>query len=268
MKTRRAFSLVELLVALSVTAVIVVAMLRLFMDGTTLWQRNDEKLDTFREARAALQVMARDLAGLRPVPPDAPTDFPDDFPMLMLDHHPDSDAQDEGNQELYALAAIRNQGRSDLCAVGYYCAWDQTKKAYVLKRQFTESNKTFELLKDALPAGAPLNGTQAFKTIYSRSLASNVQSIDDLASYIWDVQVEIPEMGDPPVQEDWPQGAFNRELPLWVEVRMKALGTNAGRKLAGQQITRDTWFQPESALYRNLILPGQQELVTRIKLCR
>ena len=263
MNARQAFTLVEMLVALSITALIVVAMMRLFIDGSALWQRNDEKLDTFREARAALQMMARDFAGVRPQ-----AETPDDFPLLALDYHPDTQPEDRVNQELYGLASVRNQGRNDLCAVGYYCGWDDIKSAFVLRRQFTESTTTFGLLQQALPAGAPLNGMQAFQKIYARNLPPGVQSIDDLASYVWDMKVEIPAAGDPPQQLTWPQGKFNRELPSWVEVRFKALGTNAARKIAGKNVTRDIWFQPDSPLYHNLILPGAQQFVTRIKLCR
>jgi prepilin-type N-terminal cleavage/methylation domain-containing protein len=265
LKNSRAFTLVELLVAMSVTSLIVVGMLRLFMDGSVLWQRQNEKLDTFREARAALQVMARDFAGVRPA-----AGAPSDFPVLALEHHPEAEEEDKVNHELYALSAIRNQGRSDLCAIGYFCAWDAGKNAFILRRQCTESTTTFALLKQALPAGSPMLGPQPMQTVFARPLAGEVQSVDDLASYIWDVKVEIPEGGTPaaPIPVPWPQGRFNRELPSWIEVRFKALGASAARKIAGSAVTRETWFQPDSNLYRTHILPGQQQFVTRIKLCR
>ncbi len=271
MRNSRAFTLVELLVAMSVTSLLVVAMLRLFMDETSLWQKYDQKLDTFREARAAMQMMAKDFSGLRPAA-SAPTDFP----MLALIAHPDTQPEDLVNEEIYGLPALRNQGANDLCAVGYYCVWVPAKNAFVLRRQCTESSTTFSLMQQALPVTSPLTGPLAFQTIFSRAQKmqdDKVLTIDDLATYIWDLKVVIPQTGTPPTgtplqQLNWPQGNFSRELPAWVEIRFKALGVNAARRIAGSGVTRDTWFQPDSDLYRNLILPGQQQFVTRIKLCR
>jgi len=268
MKTSRAFTLIEMIVAISVTSLIVVAMMRLFMDETTLWQRYDQKLDTFREARAAMQMMARDFGGLRPESSAAA-----DFPMLALAANPEGKPEDQANQEIYGLPAVRNKGDNDLCAIGYYCTWSDAKNAFVLRRQSTDSSTTFDLMTKALDVNSPTSGATAFGIIFSRDTKkypalTNGQTIDDLASYIWDLKVVTPLTGNPPTQLNWPQGYFGGELPPWVEISFKAVGVNAARKIAGSGVTRDTWFQPQSNLYRNLILPNEQQFVTRIKLCR
>jgi len=264
MKTSRAFTLIEMIVAISVTSLIVVAMMRLFMDETTLWQKYDQKLDTFREARAAMQMMARDFGGLRPESSAAA-----DFPMLALAANPEGKPEDQVNQEIYGLPAVRNQGANDLCAIGYYCTWSDPKNAFVLQRQSTDSSTTFNLMTNALSATSPKSGAEAFGIIFTRDTSKNTGlTIDSLASYIWDLKVVTPLTGNPPTQLNWPQGYFGGELPPWVEISFKAVGVNAARKIAGSGVTRDTWFQPQSNLYRNLILPNEQQFVTRIKLCR
>jgi prepilin-type N-terminal cleavage/methylation domain-containing protein len=269
---RRAFTLLELLVALGVTSVLVVLMFNVFMNGSTLWQKNEQQLDTFREARAAMQMITRDFSGLSAIP-----DAPDKFPILALRYHSDTAPEDEVNKEIYGIVPVRNPGQSSLCAVGYFCVWNTAKNAFVLRRQFTESNMTFENLKTCLPTGAPLSPTQAFDKLYARPTANSAQqTIDDIATYVYSFQVEWAETNQsaqpgptPPatVKLPWPQ-TFARELPAWVEIRFKALGSNAARKLAGQQIDRTTWSTPSSSAYQRLILPNEQEFVTRIKLSR
>ncbi len=265
MKTARAFTLTELLVALAVTSAIVVLMLNVFMNGSTLWQKTEETLDTFREARAAMQLISRDFSGISAVP-----EAPDKFPILALQVHSGTVPEDELNQEIYGIVPARNTGRGSLCAVGYYCVWEEAKKAFVLRRQFAESNTTFENLRAALPVGAPLDSLQAFNRLYERpSSATPQQTTDDIATYIYGFKVECADTGKPPLPpHTWPQGSFGRELPAWVEIRFKALGSNAARKLAGQSVSRQTWFTPASSAYQRLILPSEQEFVTRIKLSR
>lgn len=119
----------------------------------------------------------------------------------------------------------------------------------------------------------PMNTTEAVDTLFERGLDPELQSIDDLATYIWDFHVEV---ADKPAnaaantgQQKWNRKAFSKELPLWVEVRFKALGSTAARKIENQaQLTREMWFDPSNEQYKKLILPGEQEFVTRIKLCR
>jgi len=269
-KPHRAFTLVEMVVAIAVTLALVVIMVQIFVSGSNLWTKNNERLDTFREARAALQMMARDLSGVNPVP-----GLPDQFPVLALQYHPSTAGEDKVNQEVYGLTSVSNSGKSDLCAVGYFCAWDANKSTFVLKRQFTESNTTFANLRQALPLASPMTGQGAFNVLFARPLNStaaanstSTQSVDDMASYVWDLQFITPTTGNPPQTVKWPQGYFWKEMPLWVEIRFKALGATAARKLEGSQITRDVWFSPDSDIYKRMILPNEQQFVTRVKLCR
>ena len=136
-----------------------------------------------------------------------------------------------------------------------------------------------------------MTGAQAFNILYARpttlagsSNSAATQSVDDMASYVWDLEFvtpapPTPSASDPtkmapPQMVPWPQGYFWKELPQWVEIHFKALGTTAARKLQGVALTRGAWF-PTSAsskadqnIYNHMILPGEQQFVTRVKLCR
>lgn len=285
MNLRRAFTLPELVVGMGITSGLLMIMLQVFSDSSTVWQKSDERLDTFREARAAIQTIARDLSSLSPIPRvETIADDPiDRFPMLALEHHPEGNPDDHLNQEVYGIIGTRNKGRATFCAVGYYCVWDEKRTAFVLKRQFTDGDSTFALLSSALTVSATpdakgrsvpsLTGVDAFAAIFKRfndpddSHAKHHAS-EDLASYVWDFQVEIPSEDFPDNVPAWPQGYFGREFPQWIEIRFKALGGNAVRKIEGQRFMRETWFEKDSDKYQRYILPGEQQFVTRVKLCR
>jgi prepilin-type N-terminal cleavage/methylation domain-containing protein len=271
----RAFTLVEMLVALAVTSVLTVLMLRMFTDSSTIWKREDERLDTFREARAALQLIASELSSVNPVSGVSPVaGGPEQFPLFALRIHPDTPAPDQaisGNHQIYALAAVPNRGKSDLCAIGYFCHWDDAKSCFILRRQFADSDTTFTRLQQVLKPSGLLQDPAAFNLLYSRAAASGsaaVEPVQDVASYVWDLQFALPAPTPTSTPPPWPQGLAARELPLWVEIRFKALGASAARKLEAQSFSRQTWFETTRPAYQRFILPGEQQFVTRVKLSR
>ena len=315
-----AFTLVELIVAMAVALIIVTVLLQLFSASADSWQRGETQLDAYREARGAMQLMARDLATVIRPPTKDPLGVQQKAqalaPSLVLNHYPtaadDSSVHDEDkiNEELYCLTAIPNQpvknaaqaggtapAASALCAVGYFCQWDDKRGAYVLYRQFLDSDKTYKCFQSAVKA----NGSDAplkFLNLYTRSGvkadpnspdagATETASKTDLASYIWDLQFRIDTslaapsrsasaqppkyvydqsmsyQGDPP---------YPPLLPAFVEIRFKALSAGAVEKLkAAGGADRLAWSNPQGdaargRVYRTLILPGTQQFVSRVPL--
>ena len=279
-RSLRAFTLMELMVAMGVTSILVVMMLQIFERGSSAWQGNDEKLDTFREARAALQVMARDLSSLGPAPaadaafptppagtPSAPATPAQSFPILTIDYHDKTKDEDKVNDEVYGLIGTRNRGLGDWCAVGYYCEWDEKMKAFVLRRQFANSDTTFNILQPIAKAGTATTSRDLFKSIFVRN-----QPGDALATFVWDFHIDVPDPTNPNTMMVHPPGSFNRNMPPWIEIRFKALGANAARRLKDQKITREVWTAtkenpgPFRDLYERFILPGEQQFYTRVRL--
>lgn len=278
MKTRRAFTLVEITVALAVTSILVVLMLRALNDSSVIWQRSGDRLDTLREARAAIQIIARDLAGVASIPriegvSGSMPDILENLPVLALHHHPDGNPEDRVNGELYALTSIPNGGRSRICSVGYFCEWDPKRVAFVLRRQASDSDATHVFLAETMKAGSvELSPEAAFGFVFRRITDANDanaarHSIESLATFVWDLQFGVgpADAAEEPLPAP---GFYSRELPEWVEIRFKALGANAVRKLEERGLTRETWFDPASTTYQNFILPQEQQFVTRVKLRR
>jgi type II secretory pathway pseudopilin PulG len=235
-KSHEAFTLIELLVAISITIVIVVLLSQVFSAAATQWQTADQRTDAFRDARAALQIIARDLG--RANVTGAPQ-------MLTLSNN---DPTGNYAQEAFAVTPIPNGGQSDLCAVGYYLVWNDTAKAFTLKRLFKDSDATVANLTGPTPD---------FTTLFSKVTANE----EDLAGYVWDLQFAPGVTADPEKPSTFPSTNWR-----WLEIRFKAMGPTAARKLPGLGTTAATWSDPTSSVYHNAILPYEQQFVTRVKI--
>ncbi len=273
-----AFTLIELLVSMTVTLVLVVALMQVFNATANTWQHGEAQVDAYREARGALQFMARDLsatlqasyAQTNGTPSASATPFTPAMPTLALQHASASYSADGGpvNEEVYCLTNTPNSGASSLCAIGYYCQWmpdlyppgdphlPRCPQAYALMRQSLDSNGTFLRIKAA--AGiSPLT----FDQLFSQTTAP-VPSVTQLAAYIWDLRFRIDTDlneqtvadGNAPSPKDHSsptplayQGtvgaSYPPKLPAYIEIRFKALSDIAGRRLEGTNagVGKSTW---------------------------
>lgn len=232
---RGAFTLVEVLISIAITTVIVVLLFQVFAAAATQWQASDQRIDTFRDARAALHLITRDLSRAH-VGANAG--------MLRL-----SDTVRDFAKEAYAVTQSANSGKSDLCAVGYYCEWDGGAKTYTLKRLFRDSDAAFALLKGATAPN--------FTALFAKDSAVE----EAVAAYVWDLQFR-------PGVEDKAVNATSAQPPdwRWVEVRFKSMSPAAARRLRDLAVDESTWFDAASPTYKTHILPFEQQFVTRVSL--
>lgn len=164
-----AFSLLEVLVAISVLSVLLVILLNIVQSATSLWRGAENKVEAYREARAALQVMSADMKNILPTTNTNffRTNLPTNSPNLAF------------------LATLpksyqNTNSMSDVCIVGYFRAYDNKspvagstgRQSYNLYRYFVESNETFTNLSNN-PSTAL---TQLFDTNHCEILARNVIS--------------------------------------------------------------------------------------------
>lgn len=234
-----AFTLAELLIAISITVILVGILFRVFAAAASQWQAADQRIDTFRDARAALQIMTRDISR---------ADVNGLAQMLTL-----SDvfggATPPFAKEAYAITPIPNTGKSDLCTVGYYCSYDGVTKAYSLKRLFKGSDATFTSLATASPD---------FVTIFKKDTPKPDEIV---AAYVWDLQF-TPGIGKDLID---PTTASSTQWN-WLEIRFKSMSTASGRKIRNTPIDLSTWFDATSPLYKTFILPYEQQFVSRVVL--
>src|SRR5436190_19768086 len=163
----RGFTLVELLIATGITVAMVLMLGLMLGSLLSASSHATERVDAFRDARAAMQMIERDLRNLVRTQwsPDpftgasfgpcgaATTSTPVTLPaayFVLKDIYPDPATTLNHNQQLYTLVAAKTSASSgDVCAVGYYCRWDSGLHAYSLRRFFRDSAATFTVMQGA-----------------------------------------------------------------------------------------------------------------------
>ena len=199
-KKNPAFSLLELLVAVSVLSILLVILLNIVQGATNLWRTSENKVEAYREARAALQVISSDLKNILP-------STNADFFRTNLTNTP--------NLGFLATLPISSQNidsLSDVCTVGYFRAYDNKspvagtsgRQSYNLYRYFLESNKTFtNLINNAatvldfdsdFPAEILARNVVAFETSYFITNASGgftpwAQSVTTPMPHVVEIQI-------------------------------------------------------------------------------
>lgn len=311
----RAFTLVEMLVSITILTVLVGVLFQVFSAAATGWQRAENRTDAFREARAALALMTRDISQTIPPTLFTPTTGPTKdllqplYPTLVLDRYTGNDTdiatlQNDPFEQIHCLTLVPNATPGALCAVSYFCRWDDARKTYSLARRLVASTDTFNRFKAATAAHSTTSGTAtppttftplAFLDLFARVAPTDdaktrdpslvTPDANDLATYVWDLQfrvdtnlkVQPTAVGTaqtPAADHATPARIYAindpntpnpNALPTYVEIRFKALSANAGARLRGSA-TRQTWTDTSTALYRTAILPNSQQFVRRVPL--
>jgi prepilin-type N-terminal cleavage/methylation domain-containing protein len=282
MRTRRiaagrrtpAFSLLEVLVAMSVLSILLVLLLSVTNNASKLWRANENRVDSYREARAAINIIAHDLDSLYAstntaffaITPDGDTDS--DLPSVKT-----GASKDGMDGKLFFLTALpadaqeSGKNKSDLCTVGYFLAYDKTSltgkgtPSYNLYRYFRSSDDTFEALKKA---GKPFDGI-------TTDTAPTGDTVEVLARNITGFKVE-PYTINPPADPAPPAKptpskeltAFRKSattpLPDVVEITIKAINNDTAKRFEGNQgaweadsLSKD---QNERTFSTRIYLPG------------
>jgi len=160
-KNASAFTMLELLVSMAVLSLLVVLLLSMVDNATKMWRQSENRVDAYREARAALNLMASDLASIYS---STNTNlFRTNALGITLSPAKISTASSGGNgtDAIFFITALPTKAqdpdsnKSDLCEVGYYLSWSSTSvlpndknRSQNLHRFFRSSDTTFEGLKN------------------------------------------------------------------------------------------------------------------------
>jgi type II secretory pathway pseudopilin PulG len=259
------FTLAELLIATAISVVMVVMlgwMLGSLMSSAT---HATERVDAFRDARAALQIMERDLRNILRTQWSSGTAQPLTLPTayFALDNalyaDPAGNNPATGNQQLYALVADRTTASSgDVCAVGYYCRWDG--QAYSLRRFFRNSADTFNAIQ-----GAVSTGYAADTVLYAPDASDAV-----MAAYVWNLKITMYDSGGAlvniyPYICD-PNAATPQTLPAAIEISFNAMSPQAARTVMSVSSNPNDWLDTTTQNYQRLIAPHTYQFRSRINL--
>jgi hypothetical protein len=243
------------------------------------------RVDAFRDARAAMQMIERDLRNLvrtqwnpdpftnpTPLPCQAstattPVTLPAAYFALDSSRYTDPATTSNQNQQLYALIADRTSGSpGDVCAVGYYCRWDDQLHAYSLRRFFQGSATTFTVMQNAQTCPNPPCYV-ADSVLYTPSSNDPV-----LAAYVWNLQITLYDAAGnrsttyPCVCDG--SATAPTMLPAAIEISFNAMSPQAARRV--MSVTAGMTDSAAAAYWMNmdanLVKPHAYEFRSRINL--
>jgi len=159
------FTLLEVLISMTILTFLVVILMSMVDSATKLWRQNENRVDSYREARAAANLIAADLASI------APTGNTNFFQIDTTASNVQSLSVPDTNNIFFLTAQpTSTQGesadntRGNLCAVGYFLAKESGSgnSPRNLYRYFRNSSSTLEkcfpspgnLIPDALSVSA------------------------------------------------------------------------------------------------------------------
>lgn len=230
LKRFEGFTLIELLVAMTVLCLLVVTLFGLLDGAVKLWRENENRVDAFREARAAMNIISGDLRSYC-----AATNM--DF----------FSTNDSGSNGLYFLSVLppsaqpSDRGKSGLCAVGYFLRWgsqteglgtnatDPTKRGLHLYRSLYASDFTYSNLVSGLNPITNLANPTDGRAVAPEILARNILSFEVRCFQI-NPTYKSNATGTP--YQSWVR-SIAVPYPDMVELRLTALPEEAARRLGG-----------------------------------
>lgn len=258
-RSQGGFTLVEVLTAAAVSLILTFTVLRIFISLSSSTSQADQRIDAHREARAALNLMQRDLANLVVAPGSGPY-------LALYDRsygYPASAGSDRGGEEIYFLHTRREStpavsgptptpgpNLGDVSAVGYYCAWSASKGAFELRRYLRGQQDTYTALRDSYNNSKSAGDTPALarlKDLYSPDKAND----DVLASYVWDLRIRALAADGSEVQfggKSYPLAWNEKDFqppaasPVTIEISFKALSPLAAGRLKALKLEPKDWM--------------------------
>ncbi|MBW8863809.1 MAG: prepilin-type N-terminal cleavage/methylation domain-containing protein [Verrucomicrobia bacterium] len=236
---RQGFTLLELLVAMSILALLLILLLSMVNGATKLWRANENRVDSYREARAAINFIASDLAAVypsanpnyfysqkdkKPATPVKITNM-DGSLFFLTALPPAAQGKDKANVD----------NKSDLCTVGYYLGYDKTSltgkgtASYNLYRYFRSSNDTFTALQNADDI---LNGVSTDTSTNGNSevLAKNITGFKVVPYEIPTATIANPS----PTPTEFTKKAEN-PLPDMLEITVTAVNNDVAKRFGNDK---------------------------------
>lgn len=229
-KAPEGFTLLELLVATVMFALLIAVLFGMVDSVTKLWRASENRAESYREARAALNLIASDL---RSAFVSTNTNY------FSTNITPAFDAS-SGDSALFFISVLPSgaqaEGSSlgDLCQVGYYLKYGsngagaEQRGSYSLYRFFKESNETFTDLTRNDP-------------LFHHS-STNVEL---LARNIPFFKIRYYTVRSDGFIVSWTRST-NTPLPNFLELELTAYNNDAVRRLDGSS----AWKNTNSRIFR------------------
>lgn len=251
----RAFTLLELLVAISVLSILIVVLMNVVGSATSLWRGSENRVESYREARAALQVMAADFECI--------------FATTNTNHFVtelsgmDASTLTNGHAGFLACLPVTAQAtnsKSEICAVAFFAAYGPKSpiagtnglQGWNLYRYFLESNETFSRLNDKTALFTSVNPTNTNCEILARNILdlkiTPLVALTNSAGIITNFSANWDPTLNP--------------LPHLVEIRTTSVNNERARRL----LTQADWVALRADSNSIDYLKNTKTFTTRVKL--
>ncbi len=251
----RAFSLIELMVAMSILVVLIVILMGMVDGATKLWKINENRVDSYREARAAINLMAADINSMIVSTNRAffSLDRAEKLPSTALPVGEANNiffltAQAKAAQDTNSKpTASKPANASDACVVGYFLGYDKItsgspENSRNIYRYFLSSGETHKNIK----AGVLLSDTLTTTPSSSSPTGSEV-----LARNVTDFKLHAYTVDYTPQS---PTGVVRKfvqtnetPIPDFIDIELTALNNEAAKRFRQDS----DWEDKNSATYKN-----------------
>jgi hypothetical protein len=249
-----AFSLVELMVAISITCLLLGMLCHFLMTAMQGWRQARSQADIFREIRPALTLLERDLrnmvsagnsVGLAIVPAQGETE--------------------ESHEKLYLLSyqsgSPQRIGRGDVALIGYWCEWRPEEKSFALMRGFQNSDHLFDDIKLGRHSMPP----EGFDASPPEGWHSEKNRASVLIPCAWDFRVRPSDSSgstsSPPSADLMALTA--ERYPRWIEIQFKTTDPESRKRMKAHITSASDWFLEGTPLHRQHILPQTRQFSAR-----
>lgn len=260
-----AFTILELLVSMAVMSVLLVLLLGMVDGATKLWRENENRVDAYREARAALGIMSRDLRNALTGGTNTNHFALNTRGVMTL--LPSEAIQDTNmGANLFFLSALplnaqEPANKSDVCRVGYFLAFGKSSSAtnspintMNLYRFFGSSDETFSTLQ-AVAGGFPFTNRPSITSDRKTELLARNVTRFSARAYSLSTNNMLTNF----------TASANTPLPDVIEISVSAVNQEAARKLGN---SLSDWTATNSPAYTSIVRPVEQTFTTRINLNR
>jgi prepilin-type N-terminal cleavage/methylation domain-containing protein len=130
-KHTNGFTLVEMLVALAITAVLVVLLVNVVSAALTIWEQGRNQIDTFANARQVLGRITDEISGAIAAPAPRAVEFSENLSSIQGTTPPTP----VSSENVFFVTPYPNVSSGDLCIIGYRHNAD----THTLERGFIDS---------------------------------------------------------------------------------------------------------------------------------
>jgi GxxExxY protein len=254
-----AFTILELLVAMAVMAVLLVLLLNMVDSSTKLWRENENRVDAYREARAALGIMSRDLRNALTGAANANQFLVNltAFPNLPNESRLVSDTNQ--GAALFFLTALPSKAqesgsnKSDVCQVGYFMAFGKSSSA---SNSPINTMNIYRYILSSDPTFARLTNTSG--SLFPNDLTTLHRNVELLARNVTRFTAKAYTLTNNSLVTF--SASANTPLPDIVELSVAAINQDAAKKLP----SLSEWTNSTNPVIR----PVEQTFTTRVNLNR